>query len=156
MSYYKHGMTPRGVYNSTYFTWAQMKQRCTNPKHDRYANYGGRGISYDPRWEDYQEFYADMGERPQNLTLGRLENDKDYYKDNCSWQTYEVQSFIRSVRADNSSGMTGVSWKSANKKWMARVTIRGIEYVLYYGKSFEEACLARQEWNDAFTEALRA
>jgi hypothetical protein len=56
-------------------------------------NYGGRGITMDPRWEDFENFYADMGDPPSELhTLDRRENDLGYTKANCRWATQEEQS----------------------------------------------------------------
>jgi hypothetical protein len=70
-----------------------MKQRVSNPKSYSYKNYGGRGITMDPRWEDFENFYADMGDPPSELhTLDRRENDLGYTKANCRWATQEEQS----------------------------------------------------------------
>jgi hypothetical protein len=77
----------------TYYTWAGMKQRCTNPKATGYQNYGGRGIVYCPEWQTFAGFYADMGERPSvELTLDRFPNpDGNYEPDNCRWATASEQ-----------------------------------------------------------------
>jgi hypothetical protein len=71
----------------TYRSWTGMKSRCTNPKTTQFENYGGRGIGFDPRWETFENFLADMGERPEGKTLDRKEVDKDYGPDNCCWST---------------------------------------------------------------------
>ena len=76
---------------STYRIWSLMKDRCTNPNGKRYADYGGRGITFDPRWADFSAFLADMGERPAGLTLERVNVDLGYSKANCIWATWRAQ-----------------------------------------------------------------
>ncbi len=66
-------------------THKNMLSRCLNEDHVAFHNYGGRGIKVDPRWLDYVEFVADMGERPEGCELDRVNNDGDYCKDNCRW-----------------------------------------------------------------------
>ena len=69
-----------------------MKTRCNNPKHKGYENYGGRGITYDPAWEKFSNFLADMGSKPDGLTIERVDNELDYTKSNCRWATRADQN----------------------------------------------------------------
>lgn len=69
-----------------------MKDRCNNPNHSSYEYYGGRGISYTPRWNKFKNFLEDMGERPRGLTIDRIDNNLGYKKDNCHWVTPGAQN----------------------------------------------------------------
>lgn len=69
----------------TYTVWAQMKARCLNKRHKSYGNYGARGIAVCDRWMSFENFLADMGEKPDGLSLDRKDNDLGYFKGNCRW-----------------------------------------------------------------------
>lgn len=93
------GNTRHGMYGTgTHRSWSSMVQRCTNPNRHNYAYYGGRGIGIDPRWMSFDNFLADMGPRPDGMTLERMDNDKDYGPANCAWATMKQQSNNRRPR----------------------------------------------------------
>lgn len=69
-----------------------MVRRCTNSSDPAYPNYGGRGIRVCDRWLDYNNFVADMGEKPDGLSLEREDNNKGYEPGNCVWATRHKQS----------------------------------------------------------------
>jgi len=84
---YRHGMTD----TPTWKTWSMMLDRCKNPNAPKFHHYGGRGITVCDRWLTFENFYADMGERPTDLTLDRINVDGNYEPANCRWATHKEQ-----------------------------------------------------------------
>jgi hypothetical protein len=68
-----------------------MRQRCLNKKSEQYKNWGGRGIKICDKWLKFEGFLEDMGERPENKTLDRKDNNGNYCKENCRWATVKQQ-----------------------------------------------------------------
>jgi hypothetical protein len=79
-----------------YTSWLCMKARCEYLRSNRYAIYGGRGIKVCERWQSFENFYADMGERPAGHTLDRFPNNNGHYEPgNCRWATPSQQALNR-------------------------------------------------------------
>jgi hypothetical protein len=90
----KNGPKTHGLsYTNTFISWKAMRQRCRNPRQRDYKYYGGRGITVCKRWETFENFYEDMGDRPEGYTLDRIDNNGNYEPSNCKWSTaYEQQN----------------------------------------------------------------
>jgi len=86
---------PRSPLYYTFLSWMNMRLRCLYPSCKQFKDYGGRGITICPQWDTFEVFLADMGERPQGLTLDRVETDGNYEPGNCRWATRKEQQANR-------------------------------------------------------------
>lgn len=135
-----------------YKCWISMKQRCDNPTDHKFPNYGGRGITYDPAWKDFQKFCEDVGFRPEGTSLDRFpDNEGNYEKSNIRWATPKQQANNRRPRepkraqVNNSTGFLGVCL-IGNGMYRAQAKVDGVNFHLYEGPPLDEAVEARRNW----------
>lgn len=135
-----HGLTK----SKTYQTWRSMKGRCLNPNYNGYKRYGGAGIKVCDSWMDFNNFLLDMGERPKNSTLDRIDNSGDYEPKNCRWATPKQQASNRNKTLNityNGITKSAKEWSNdlglANGTVWNRIMILGweIEKAVTFGKA---------------------
>lgn len=87
-SWTKHSKSHTNIYR----VWDSMIRRCHNVNHPAYKNYGARGITVCEEWKEFSNFYSDMGDAPEGMTLERVDNSKGYSKSNVVWATFTEQA----------------------------------------------------------------
>lgn len=133
-----HGHAKVGFRTPEYTTWLHMRERCKNPKCKDYGRYGGRGISVCERWNSFENFFSDMGDRPRGLTLERKDSNKNYTPENCKWASRAEQSKNKS----SSKILTHNGKTQCASVWAEELGIN--RYTIYnrigrYGWSIERA-----------------
>ena len=85
----KHGLSAK--HKRAFHCWNNMVQRCHNPNHPRFSDWGGRGIAVCDHWkENFENFLVDMGDPPEGKEIDRRNNDAGYSKENCRWVTKAI------------------------------------------------------------------
>ena len=101
MRYARHGH--RGIAPTdrtpTYNSWRKARERVYNPNAAGYKYYGGRGVEMCNRWDSFENFLFDMGERPADTTIDRINPFGNYEPTNCRWSTRQVQANNKRRRA---------------------------------------------------------
>lgn len=91
----------------TYRSWYSMHDRCINPANESYPHYGAKGVTVCQRWDSIEAFVADMGLRPDGMTIDRMDRTKGYEPGNCRWATPKEQARNRkSARLVTALGRT--------------------------------------------------
>lgn len=128
---------PRQIESTTHAIWRGMLARCSNPKSKDFPRYGGRGITVCDRWLQFANFVADMGERPDGMTLERRDGAKGYSPDNCTWATPKQQARNRRNNvAVSHNGVTATVAEWAERTGLERKTL---EYRIRAGWPAERA-----------------
>ncbi len=141
-----HGLS----WTPEYQVWNAAIQRCSRENNVAYSNYGGRGIKVCDRWVESGEsgflnFLEDMGERPEGLTLDRIDVNGNYCKENCRWVDSTIQNHNRRKRENCSSIYIGVCYDNTFSKWQAYIQKYGKRTTLGYFLSEESAARAYDE-----------
>ena len=112
-----------------YHRWLSTIQRCYNPNHASYKNYGGRGIAVAEElrtFADYQDYVSNLpGYDPENASLDRVDNNKGYEKGNLRWVPFSHQIANQRYSGKGKNQFTGVNWSKTHKRWVARVSLDG-------------------------------
>ena len=120
-----HGHCADYKSSGTHNTWGAMLDRCRNPNHAAYPYYGRRGIRVCERWLDFTSFLADMGARPDGMTIERIDNNGNYEPGNCRWVAQSEQS--KNTRANiqlTFNGRTMIASEWAKETGIRPGTIR--------------------------------
>ena len=132
----KHGYNKTRIFR----IYHNIKQRCSNPNHPRYENYGGKGITICNEWSNSIDPFINWSIEngyQEGLTIDRIDNDKEYSPSNCRWVTYSIQAINQGIRKDNTSGYKGVSKDKHN--WRASIQINKERKFLGYFDTAEAA-----------------
>lgn len=104
---YKHGHSS-GTFSPEYHSWVSMKVRCYNKNRRSYKHYGAKGVTVCDRWvHSFENFYKDMGARPEGKTLDRIDVYGNYEPSNCRWADSVTQA--RNSRQTVSVRLNGVT-----------------------------------------------
>lgn len=135
--------TTHGQINTPlYRRWASIKSRCKNLEN---PTYGGKGIQYDERWENFEAFYEDMAEGfSEYLEIDRIDVTEGYSKENCRWVTHNENNYNKNKQSNNISGKTGVSYIERLSKYRAYITVDGKQINLGIYSNIEDAIDARK------------
>jgi hypothetical protein len=133
----KHGMTGTPTHN----VWKGIRQR-VKPNNPKAHLYHDKGITVCDRWQVFLNFLEDMGEKPEGLTIDRINPDLGYSKENCRWATLSEQARNTGSSKGSSSRYKGVSRPAHTPSFIAQIYIDGKQKYLGSYKTEDEAALA--------------
>lgn len=138
----RHGHAKRGVRSKTYQSWHAMIMRCTNERNPEYHRY--KKVKICARWMEFSNFLEDMGERPENTTLDRIDNSKGYSLDNCKWSTPKEQG-------NNRKNNRNILFNGETKTLRQWSECLNMKYSTLHGR----ICKQNMTASDAFTLPLK-
>ena len=124
--------------------WAHMIQRCYNPKNPGFKHYGGRGITVCDRWRHTSRYFLeDMGQRPPNHCIDRLDNDGPYCKENCRW-------IPQAISNSNRRSVKFITWRGRTMLLTEWAKVLNVRHDTLYAR------IVRKHWplDRAMTESL--
>lgn len=142
-----HGRSKSPEYRS----WRSMIGRCENPNDQAFGKYGGRGIAVCERWRVFENFLADMGDRPTGTSIERKDNDGPYEPENCVWGTPAEQSLNRRITRFVDTPNGPVCLTHAAK--LAGLSAGCLAYRLDAGMSFSEAAAVKPHRGARLTDS---
>lgn len=133
-------------YTAEYHAWGNMIQRCTNPRHPEYKNYGARGITVCPEWQNsFESFLKDMGLKPnKSYSIDRINNEDGYHKENCRWADNFTQAANQRDKENRTTGIKSISYSKRDNLYYVGVERKGQRYRKAF-KVLEEAI----EWKES-------
>lgn len=138
-----HGLTR----TTTYSTYQDIIRRCYNKNRKTWKYYGGRGIKVCKRWRDsFENFVEDMGLKPPNMSIERIDNNGNYTPENCKWATSQEQAFNRRKQSNKSSKYIGVHKIKSNGKWKSCI---GWSHKIYILDTFKDEYAAHKAYERA-------
>lgn len=142
-----HGMSNTPVY----YSYRSMIRRCYNEENDNYDRYGRRGIKVCDRWlESFENFYEDMGDRPKDCTLDRINPDGNYEPSNCRWADGTEQSINKSKKKDNNTGIPNI--RKDDNGYLVGVARKGLRRRVSCLKTLNIAIEIRDLWIREYKE----
>lgn len=144
----RHGHTRGRAYTPTYHSWQAMIGRCRYNGRDNADRYRERGIVVCERWQLFDHFLADMGERPAGKTLDRIDNAKGYQPDNCRWATPREQA--RNTRKNK---LTFLSAMAVALRMLGGEKARVVAKDFGISESLPREIMKGRTWPDALAKA---
>jgi hypothetical protein len=143
-----HGDSTNKGIHPLYRVWSNMLSRCSNPKVEFYANYGGRGIVVCKEWLNYVPFkeWAMSNGYNSGLEIDRINNNSNYSPENCRWVTGSINSRNRRSKEGSTSKYIGVGFDKYKNKWKASLKLFGKTKHIGNYLTELEAALARDNY----------
>jgi hypothetical protein len=134
-----------------YRIYQMAKQRCTNPRSQRWYTHGARGINF--LFKSFEEFYAEIGPRPSSeYSLERKDNNGNYEVENIEWATRSEQQKNKRPYTQRRRRGKGYNWHKASQKWIVRIKYMG---KTFYLGTFEKEAEAKRIYEKKKKELLK-